>query len=187
MPSSNTFMTIENQTDLGSVIRSEEPLTIEPKSARRTHRTLKSIYTKPQDEYATEIGKRFENETVQERSERKTLAKWPNSLIKKVRKLQANNQVEQLNDIRTTLILSGIQEKMPENLTIEIVDESENPHLYRHVFTQSVTYRAGSFVENNHNNQSNKQYLTITNKKRSVQKSQSMEDSENSKKHMHMH
>lgn len=182
MPSSNTFMTIENQTDLGSVIRSEEPLTLQPKCARRTHRTLKSVYTIQQDEYATEIGKRFENETVQERSERKTLANWPNSLIKKVRKLKATNQVEQLNDIRTTLILSGIQEKMPENLTIEIVDEGENPHLYRHVYTQSVTHRAGSFNENNHN-----QYLTITNKKRSVQKSQSMEESENSKKHLHQH
>ncbi len=51
-----------------------------------------------------------------------------------MRKLKEKNSVDQLDDMRTTLILSGIKEKIPESLTIEMVDEDLNPILFKHVY-----------------------------------------------------
>lgn len=64
------------------------------------------------------------------------LAKWPHGLLRKVRKLKQYGQLQELQDIRTTLLLSGIEEKMPTNLSVAAVDEEETPLLYRHVLKQ---------------------------------------------------
>ena len=84
-------------------------------------------------------------ETVYERSEREVLSRWPNNLIRKVKKLKKRNEVGLLEDIRTSLLLSGIAERMPSDLiNPEKIDHYENPILSRHMLTHANTYRSSS-------------------------------------------
>jgi len=71
-------------------------------------------------------------------SERKVLSRWPRNLIKRVKKLKQENQMEQIGDIRTSLILSGMTTQIPPNLSIKTVDVDENPILFRHVLRHST-------------------------------------------------
>ena len=72
------------------------------------------------------------------RSERKVLARWPKNLIRRVKMLKEENQMEQLDDIRTSLILSGMTTQMPPDLSIETIDVDRNPILFRHVLRHSI-------------------------------------------------
>ena len=77
------------------------------------------------------------------RSERKVLSRWPKNLIKRVKMLKKENQLEQLGDIRTSLILSGMTTQMPPELSIETIDVDKNPILFRHVLRHSVNSSNG--------------------------------------------
>jgi len=46
--------------------------------------------------------------------------------------------MEQIGDIRTSLILSGMTTQIPPNLSIKTVDVDENPILFRHVLRHST-------------------------------------------------
>ena len=70
-----------------------------------------------------------------ERGEREVLSRWPNNLIRKVKKLKKRNEVGLLKDIRTSLLLSGIAERLPADLNPETIDCYENPLLSRHLMT----------------------------------------------------
>ena len=87
-------------------------------------------------------GSTSKNETDYERSEREVLSRWPKNLIRKVKKLKKRNEVGLLEDIRTSLLLSGISDRLPADLNPETIDYYENPILSRHMITHSVTHRS---------------------------------------------
>ena len=87
-------------------------------------------------------GSTSKNETDYERSEREVLSRWPKNLISKVKKLKKRNEVGLLEDIRTSLLLSGISDRLPADLNPETIDYYENPILSRHMITHSVTHRS---------------------------------------------
>ena len=78
---------------------------------------------------------------MQERSERKVLSRWPNNLLRKVKHLKKSNQMDLLPDMRTSLILSGIEDQLPENLGLDIVDHEQSPYLSRHIMSHASSFR----------------------------------------------
>ena len=78
---------------------------------------------------------------MQERSERKVLSRWPNNLLRKVKQLKKSNQMDLLPDMRTSLILSGIEDQLPENLGLDIVDHEQSPYLSRHIMSHASSFR----------------------------------------------
>lgn len=60
--------------------------------------------------------------------------------------------MECLEDVRSTLLLSGIADGMPKNLNTETIDADENPHLFKHVYKHSITtHRSNSLVNDKKN------------------------------------
>lgn len=80
----------------------------------------------------------MQSETVLEKAERKVLSRWPNNLLRKVKRLKKENKMDVLPDLRSTLLLSGIAERVPESaMSLETIDAEQTPYLGRHVMKHS--------------------------------------------------
>ena len=62
-------------------------------------------------------------------------------MLRKVKRLKKANQMDLLPDMRTTLLLSGIEEQLPENLGMDTIDPEQSPYLSKHILSHSSTFR----------------------------------------------
>ena len=68
---------------------------------------------------------------------RKNIKQWPRNLIKQTKQLKRQDALDTIDDLRTTILLSGIKSYLPADLRAEVIDEVGTPKLSRYMKTNS--------------------------------------------------
>ena len=63
---------------------------------------------------------------------------WPRNLIKRAKTLQRKNDIDKMQDLRTTIILAGLKSQLPQDLSVESSDAVSTPRLSSYMKNNSL-------------------------------------------------
>ena len=99
------------------------------------------------------------------------LSRWPQRLIKQAKMLKKRNEISLMRNMRSTIILSGIAESLPKNMTMETINHEEAPHLSRHVRKHFNTFANSHLWQDDAIWNGSRKYLTLNVKEANLSKS----------------
>ena len=73
---------------------------------------------------------------------------WPRNLIKRAKTLKRRNEIDKMQDLRTTIILAGLKSQLPQDLEVESSDAVSTPRLSSYMKNNSLkkeTVKLSSF------------------------------------------
>ena len=63
---------------------------------------------------------------------------WPRNLIKRAKTLKKRNDIDKMQDLRTTIILAGLKSQLPKDLEVESSDAVSTPRLSSYMKNNSL-------------------------------------------------